>query len=337
MSASGGTSDADAASLADRVAAAVARHRGDTSVIRCERNLLGTSGYTHDIDVATAGGTVSLIVRSVPPGRAAIGRHDVSAQAYVLSYLAGHGDVPVPAVAACSNEPPAFYAMERAVGLISEPIFDRSHPRDAGETAAAWHRVTTVLARLHQVPVDTLEVPPDRRLGIDDELAKWTATMAAADMLQDPAVARLRSSLSDDPPTPRPPCLTHGDLRLGNVVEHNGAITAVLDWEIWALGDPRSDLAWLQLFVDPTSFPHLGRPIAGVPPAGLVAEWYGDELEEMAWFQALACFKGAAIGFLQLARAARHDAPDALPGGLGSACHDLVSRGIAALAAGPGT
>ena len=38
--------------------------------------------------------------------------------------------------------------------------------------------------------------------------------------------------------------LVHGDYRLGNFLERNGRITAILDWELVHLGDPVEDLGW---------------------------------------------------------------------------------------------
>ena len=45
---------------------------------------------------------------------------------------------------------------------------------------------------------------------------------------------------------PRAPRLSivHGDYRLGNFLERDGRITAILDWELVHLGDPHEDLAW---------------------------------------------------------------------------------------------
>jgi aminoglycoside phosphotransferase (APT) family kinase protein len=38
--------------------------------------------------------------------------------------------------------------------------------------------------------------------------------------------------------------LVHGDYRLGNFLEKDGRITAILDWELVHLGDPHEDLGW---------------------------------------------------------------------------------------------
>jgi aminoglycoside phosphotransferase (APT) family kinase protein len=48
---------------------------------------------------------------------------------------------------------------------------------------------------------------------------------------------------------PEAVCITvvHGDYRVGNFLQHDGRITAILDWELVHLGDPHEDLAWAGL------------------------------------------------------------------------------------------
>ena len=38
--------------------------------------------------------------------------------------------------------------------------------------------------------------------------------------------------------------LVHGDYRLGNFLEQDGRITAILDWELVHVGDPHEDIGW---------------------------------------------------------------------------------------------
>ena len=38
--------------------------------------------------------------------------------------------------------------------------------------------------------------------------------------------------------------IVHGDYRVGNFLQHEGRITAILDWELVHPGDPHEDLAW---------------------------------------------------------------------------------------------
>ena len=41
--------------------------------------------------------------------------------------------------------------------------------------------------------------------------------------------------------------MVHGDYRIGNFLELDGRISAILDWELVHLGDPMEDLGWICL------------------------------------------------------------------------------------------
>jgi len=156
-----------------------------------------------------------------------------------------------------------------------------------------------VLAQLHAVD------PPGRGL-LDgpprtpaEELKIWCQTMSAAKMDDDPAYVRLRAAmLSDVPPLGRA-AVVHGDFRLGNILFDGVEPRALIDWEIWSLGDPLVDLAWFVQFTDGDNFPGVGQRVAGTPSAAEVIERYvaatGDARPEMSWFIALGALKLAAI------------------------------------------
>lgn len=42
----------------------------------------------------------------------------------------------------------------------------------------------------------------------------------------------------------QPPCVVHGDFRIGNMLYDQEGLTAVLDWEGVHIGEPEEDLAW---------------------------------------------------------------------------------------------
>ncbi len=50
------------------------------------------------------------------------------------------------------------------------------------------------------------------------------------------------------------PAVVHGDFRLGNLLAVDERITAVIDWEIWSVGDPRIDLGWFLVNADPETY-----------------------------------------------------------------------------------
>ena len=46
----------------------------------------------------------------------------------------------------------------------------------------------------------------------------------------------------------------HGDFRLGNLLAVGPEVTAVIDWEIWTVGDPRVDTGWFLTNADPATY-----------------------------------------------------------------------------------
>ena len=110
--------------------------------------------------------------------------------------------------------------------------------------------------------------------------------------------------------------LLHGDFRLGNVLCRGERAVAVVDWEIWSVGDPRIDLGWFLLFADHRNFPQLGRAVPGLPDRGRTPRRLpataAPPLPAMDWFRALGRMKMAAImgHNLRRHREGKHHDPD---------------------------
>jgi aminoglycoside phosphotransferase (APT) family kinase protein len=123
--------------------------------------------------------------------------------------------------------------------------------------------------------------------------------------------AALRNSV----PKALPPAIVHGDFRLGNLLATGEQITAVIDWEIWSIGDPRIDVGWFLVNADPGTY-RRATPLVGSTPSPMeLAEVYASEgdraVPELSWFQGLACFKSAATWSLIVKHNRRRETPDA--------------------------
>lgn len=252
----------------------------------------GRSGLTYRVRA----GSRAFVVKAVPTAERPVGRNDVLRQAEVLRALAGSG-IPVPDVVASSAEHPAWFAMTLVPGESVEPVLDSTTlPADA--VRARMLAIAAVLRRLHDLPIDELALPAQPALDPAGELERWQRTLRAVPPELRPLGDDLLDLLAADVPGGIEPVLTHGDLRLGNALCVGHEVAAVIDWEIWAAGDPRIDLAWFLLFADAGNFPGVGRPAAGLPgEAELVAAYAGDGAEppDLRWFRALARLKMAAI------------------------------------------
>ena len=294
--------------LADRVSAALRRERPDLEVGALTRLPGGHSGLTYRVETSEA----PLVVKSVPENQKAVGRHDMLRQARIISALAPT-DVPVPAVVATDDVEPAWFAMQLVDGESLEPVLDEPAVQPS-LAAQRMLRAAEILPALHDVPLDKVPVDADP-LSPADELARWARTMAAVPPHLVPDADRLHERLSDGVPAAVEPTLVHGDYRLGNLICEGTEPVALIDWEIWSVGDPRVELGWFLVFADGSNFPGVGREVPGLPTAAQLVDAYaadGRPVEELAWFEALGRYKMAAIMGHNLRRhlEGRHHDPD---------------------------
>jgi aminoglycoside phosphotransferase (APT) family kinase protein len=149
-----------------------------------------------------------------------------------------------------------------------------------------------------------------------------------------PGAADLEARLSASVPEALEPTLVHGDYRLGNIICDGVEPIAVIDWEIWSIGDPRVELGWFLVFADGTNFPGVGREVPGLPSEEQLLAAYtggGPAPVAMDWFNALGRYKMAAImgHNLRRHREGRHEDPaqELLP----QTIVQLITSGLARL------
>jgi aminoglycoside phosphotransferase (APT) family kinase protein len=294
--------------LCERVGAALRRQRPDVETGLFARMPGGHSGLTYRVETSAG----ALVVKSVPPGQKAIGRHDMLRQARIIDALAPTA-VPVPAVVVIDESEPAWFAMQLVEGESLEPVLD--------DPAVPWAlagarmlRAAQMLPALHDVPLDKVPVDAPALTPLD-ELGRWARTMAAVPPELVPEAERLRQRLAESVPAALTPTLVHGDYRLGNLICAGVEPAALIDWEIWSVGDPRGELGWFLVFADGANFPGVGREVPGLPTAGALVAAYaadGRPVDDLAWFDALGRYKMAAIMGHNLRRhlEGRHHDPD---------------------------
>ncbi|TPQ19053.1 phosphotransferase family protein [Streptomyces sporangiiformans] len=269
----------------------------------------GHSGLTYSV----AAGDARYVVKAVPPGQRPVGRNDVLRQARVLRALAG-SPVPVPGVVAVDATQPAWFAMDFAVGEAVEPVLDEADVPVA-TARARMLEIATVLRRLHATDIHTPGFDAPEPLDATGELERWSRTLHAVPAELRPGGEELLARLAHDVPAGRSPVLLHGDFRLGNVLCAGERAVAVVDWEIWSVGDPRIDLGWFLLFTDHRNFPQVGHAVHGLPSEAELLAVYLDgrpPLPAMDWFRALGRLKMAAImgHNLRRHREGKHHDPD---------------------------
>lgn len=308
------------------------------------RRLVG-AGVT---DVSALGGGASsltfrgrragrtVVVKVAPPDVEPVGHRDVLRQARVMKALAG-SDVPVPDVLwEDPGEPPGtppLFVMSYVAGECVEPLFDGCSPSEA--LTARYRTACRVMADLHRLSPIGLGLVGERVLDPVAEVRRWGDTLDTVDPALVPGWREARDALLGSPPTIIGPSIVHGDFRLGNLIAAGARIGAVIDWEIWSVGDPRVDAGWFLINCDPDTYRRV--PAAGIaPPTAELAEIYqqalGGAVPDLAWFTALACFKSAATWSLIVKHNRRRRAPRPELEAMASTLPGLLARARSMLA-----
>jgi aminoglycoside phosphotransferase (APT) family kinase protein len=172
--------------------------------------------------------------------------------------------------------------------------------RNAASTLAALHTLGPADLQLDNWPGHSGHEPVT---GLGEEIDRWRRLLGTVDPALAPGWEAVAAALSAHVPRALPGALVHGDFRLGNMLAAGPRITAVVDWEIWSVGDPRVDVGWFLANADPDTY-RRATPYAGaLPTPGELVEIYlaaggpgaGDlNAWDLGWFRALASFKSAA-------------------------------------------
>jgi aminoglycoside phosphotransferase (APT) family kinase protein len=274
-----------------------------------------------------------VVVKVAPPGLAPVRNRDVLRQARLLRMLT---DTPVriPAVLVEDGGTPPFFVMDFVAGESYEPALDISPDPPTPEVVRVRALAAAdMLARLQAVPAP--EGEPE--LPLRDELDRWQRLYATVpDELhyaQDELYRRLAALL----PARVEPAILHGDYRIGNMQFDGERLAAIIDWEIWSLGDPRTDLAWLLTWLDPVQvfYEHRSeadeRAAGGLPTRAEMLGAYGAEPPDLPWFEAYCRYKMASTTAVLVKQNRRSSTPKPHLEVAGTTIEAMIARGLAIL------
>lgn len=271
----------------------------------------GASSLTYR---ATTDAGVPVVVKSAPPGLEPIRNRDVLRQALLLTALSDVAGLSVPEVlgtdAGAPPEVPPLFVMSFAEGESYEPRHTAvQHRPDPAEVRGRATAAARMLAAVHRVRPAELGVD-EAAVSLAAEVERWRKALATCELEASAAAAELecRDRLVSALPATVPPVVLHGDWRLGNMQCVGAEVRAVIDWEIWSIGDPRLDLAWLRLMSDPAHPSAVAPDAATLEPAELLAVYEaesGSPVADLAWFDALVRYKQAAASALLVKNAER--------------------------------
>ncbi len=285
----------------------------------------GASSLTY---AGTTAGGRDVVVKVAPAGVPPVLNRDVLRQARLLRALAGTA-VPVPEVLwEDAGDPPGappLFVMSAVAGTSLEPLFDPDGADGPGTVANRMRAAARVMAELHALDPVALGLGDEPGIGPADEVERWCRLLGTVDPALAPGWEDLARALRATTPPALRNAVVHGDFRLGNMLAAGDAIAAVIDWEIWSVGDPRVDVGWFLVNADPATYRRPTRYVGALPSPAELTGIYGDA-PALEWFQALACFKSTATWSLIVKHNRRRAAPDPDLEGMAAVLPHLLAR-----------
>jgi len=216
-----------------------------------------------------------VVVRRPPEGELLPKAHDMKREYTIISGL-GPTDVPVAAAYGLCEDTSVtgavFYVMSEVGGraLYTAEDVDQWLTREARDTVG--YSFISNLARLHSI--DPASIGLDQLARPDGYVSRqlhvwygsWQASMEGASY-DDPRIHSLYGDLSEQIPDQGPARVVHGDYGMHNcMINSDGTVAAILDWEIATLGDPLADFAYaLNGWSDPDHYAELtGRDMSNL-------------------------------------------------------------------------
>ncbi len=249
-----------------------------------------------------------LVLRRPPMGSVLSTAHDMVREHRLISAISAT-NVPVPpSLGLCTdvevNEAP-FYVMDYVEGVVLDApaAADGLAP---GTRIALSENLIDVMSELHAVDIDAVGLGDlGRREGyIERQLRRWAQQWQNSKTRELPAIDEVERRLRQRIPPQQSAAVVHGDYRFGNCLVDTGAgrLSAVLDWELCALGDPLADLGYLGVYwTDEGEQPRRRDVTAagGFPPYSDLVSRYatrtGRDVSAVPYYRAFSSWRLAVI------------------------------------------
>ena len=266
-------------------------------------------GHSNLTYAVTDSGGHRFLLRRPPLGQVLATAHDMGREHKIISAL-GPTDVPVaPALGLCTDDAvngAPFYVMDFVDGRV---LRDATAALQITPEARrqAGRSIADTLARIHAVDPDAVGLGDlgKKEDYIPRQLKRWYGQWNQSKTRELPLVDQIHDQLLALVPHQGPAAVVHGDYRLDNcMTDDDGAIIAVLDWEICTLGDPLADLGLLMVYwteADDAVPMLLTAPTAqdGFPSRQEVLDRYADQsgrdVSQIDYYTAFGYWKLACI------------------------------------------
>ncbi|HEX5587305.1 MAG TPA: phosphotransferase family protein [Acidimicrobiia bacterium] len=209
----------------------------------------GHSNLTYAADDAAGR---SLVVRRPPLGTRGGNAHDMGREHRALTALFPTVVPVAEPLALCTDESvngAAFYVMDHVDGhVVDNPSVAASALPTPELRRRASEQIVDVLADLHRVDVDAVGLgdAAKREAFLERQLRRMYGVWEQTKTRELPLIDELHDRLVAAAPPQRYTGIVHSDYRFGNVIlGAEGDLLAVLDWELWTLGDVLADVGFI--------------------------------------------------------------------------------------------
>lgn len=211
----------------------------------------GHSNLTYRVSDAAGS---SFVLRRPPLGHVLASAHDMGREYRIIHALASSA-VPVAPALGYSDDPAVngepFYVMRFVDGHVIRDRATAESVLTPDARCRAGESLVDTMAAIHAVDLQAvgLETLGKHEGYIARQLKRWYGQWNQQKTRELPQIDRVHDTLAAHIPEQGPATLVHGDYRLDNcMVDDDGNVIAVLDWEICTLGDPLADLGLLQVY-----------------------------------------------------------------------------------------
>ncbi len=260
-------------------------------------------------------GGESWILRRPPLSHVQPTAHDMSREFRVISALAG-SPVPVPKTYALCDDTDVigapFYVMENVEGLVPVDPKEVERRYDEVQRRMMGEELVDGLAALHAIdPADVGLADFGRPEGyVERQIRRFSEQLAKVKTRDLPELDEVARRLKTAMPASADATIVHGDYRLDNaIMDGEGHLAAVLDWEMSTLGDPLADLGIMRMYwrdreADTDLTPTIGSSAGVITMPGFPSwqeaaaryeEKSGRDLGHLDFYIVLAHFKLAVI------------------------------------------
>jgi len=289
------------------IAAWMATQTEVTPPLRFERITGGLSNLTYQMWDAAGG---HWVLRRPPLHGVQQSAHDMEREHRIMSALEPSA-VPVPSMVGHCEDPAVtgapFFVMGYVDGRVmaDEDTVDRT--TDEGMRARVSRSLIDTLAVLHDVDPDAVGLGDLGRRAdyCARQLKRWRGQWEKVRTRDVPQIVQAHDRLVTDIPTQAGTSIVHGDYRLDNlIVDDDGDVAAVVDWELCTLGDPLADLGmlwvyWKDASDDMATLPQTASALPGFLRKTDLVDRYGQasgrDLSEFEFYIALGYWRLAII------------------------------------------